>query len=331
MRRLTSPLVATAIVVGSIIVAAILVSLAPEPKAVEAPPRHPYVTTSPAIAGAGPIPIRSGGTVRPSVEMQVAPEVGGRVVWVNPAFKSGGRVESAQTLFRIEDVSHLLRLREAESLLADQRVSLLEAEQEAALARVEHELFSGSDDAAMDASPLVLRQPQLKAAQAALRRDESRVADARRRLSRTEVKAPFNAFVREESIAEGQIVAANQVVGVLFGTDSVEVLAPLTDAEAALIPDLWFLRPEERHLRQGGERVFDGVCDFLESAFGRVAVDDEPQHAAGAVDFADPRTLGAGRERLDAGDSRFHVIERLGHVDAGFHLDEYRRHARSGH
>ena len=39
----------------------------------------------------------------------------------------------------------------------------------------------------------------------------------------------------------GQFVAAGQSVGRLYADDAVEVVVPLSDADAALIPDLWML------------------------------------------------------------------------------------------
>ncbi|MYJ88799.1 MAG: efflux RND transporter periplasmic adaptor subunit, partial [Gemmatimonadetes bacterium] len=91
------------------------------------------------------------------------------------------------------------------------------------------------------ANTLALREPQLNAARAAFDRDEARLADAKLALSRTKVTAPFAGFVQEESVDVGQIVAAGQPVARIFATDAVEVVVPLSDADAALIPGLWSL------------------------------------------------------------------------------------------
>ena len=58
-------------------------------------------------------------------------------------------------------------------------------------------------------------------------------------LSRTRVRAPFDGFVREESVDVGQLVGVGQTVGRLIAAASVEVVVPLSDADAALIPGLW--------------------------------------------------------------------------------------------
>ncbi|MXW51969.1 MAG: RND transporter, partial [Gammaproteobacteria bacterium] len=100
MGRRTGYLIAAAIIVGAIALAVFLVSLAPEPERREPPSRIPYVETAAIVPGSGAIPVYGAGTVRPSAEIAVAPQVGGRVVWVDPGFRSGERVVAGQLLFR---------------------------------------------------------------------------------------------------------------------------------------------------------------------------------------------------------------------------------------
>ena len=248
---------ALAIVAGSVAVAVFLVSLAPEPERLEPPSQLPFVTTATVAAGSGPIPVFGAGTVRPSAEVNIAPQVGGRVVWVDPAFQSGGRFDAGQTLFRIEEEDYVVRLREAEATLADRQVAFLESQEEAAIARAEYERYTEQQPDSIplsEASPLALREPQLSAAQAALDRDEARVAEANLAVARTRVNAPFNGYVRDESVDVGQLVAPGQPVGRLFAADAVEVVVPLSDANAALIPGLWTRQAGEGNGGGDGER-----------------------------------------------------------------------------
>ena len=210
------------------------------------------------IAGSGPIPVFGAGTVRPSAEIDIAPQVGGSVVWVDPAFRSGGRIEAGQTMFRIEEADYVNRLKEAEAALADRQVALLQARLKEA-----------------EAGPLTLREPQLAAARAALARDEARVADANLALARTRVNAPFNGYVRDESVDVGQLVAPGQPVGRLFAADAVEVVVPLSDANAALVPGLWAIRAGDdtqgvaaRVIAEYGDTryVWDGFVDRAEAS-----------------------------------------------------------------
>ncbi|MYK28475.1 MAG: biotin/lipoyl-binding protein, partial [Gammaproteobacteria bacterium] len=245
MGRRIGYLIAAAIIVGAIALAVFLVSLAPEPERREPPSRIPYVETAAIVPGSGAIPVYGAGTVRPSAEIDIAPQVGGRVVWVDPGFRSGERVVAGQMLFRIEEADYRTRVREAEAALADRRVALLQAEEDAAIARAEYERYSSQQDAAGAASPLTLREPQLKAARAALKREEARLARANLALSRTRIEAPFDGFVREESVALGQLAVPGKPVGRLFAADAAEVVVPLSDADAALIPGLWTIEDGE--------------------------------------------------------------------------------------
>ena len=244
MSRLSSFLIAVVIIAGSVALASFLVSRAPEPERVESPPQIPYAQTGTVIAGSGAIPVYGAGTVRPGAEVDIAPQVGGKIVWVDAGFQSGGRVRAGQTIFRIEEADYLYRVQEAEANLAARRVALLEEQEQAAIARAEYERYSsrqGDAAAQTGVSPLTLREPQLDAARAGLKRAEALLADARLALSRTRVTAPFDGHVREESVDPGQIVMAGQTVGRLFASDAVEVVVPLSDRDAALIPGLWEL------------------------------------------------------------------------------------------
>lgn len=257
-------LIAAVVIVVAAGLAALLVSLAPEPERRDPPSAVPYVATATVVAGTGAIPVFGAGTVRPRAEIDISPQVGGLVVWVNPAFQSGRRVEAGATLFRIEEEDYVYRLREAEATLAAREAEFLEAFEEAAVARSEYERYAARQaDASDEASPLTLREPQLNAAKAALERDKARVAAAALALSRTQVRAPFDGFVRTETVDQGQLVRANQAVGRLFAADAVEVVVPVSDADATLVPDLWETRRDENG--QGAPvRVF---AEYGESRF----------------------------------------------------------------
>lgn len=244
MSRLSSFLIAVVIIAGSVALASFLVSRAPEPERVEPPPQIPYAQTGTVMAGSGAIPVYGAGTVRPGAEVDIAPQVGGKIVWVDAGFQSGGRVQAGQTILRIEEADYLYRVQEAEANLAARRVALLEEQEQAAIARAEYERYSsrqGDGAGQAGVSPLTLREPQLEAARAELKRAEALLADARLALSRTRVTAPFDGHVREEFADAGQIVSAGRTVGRLFASDAVEVVVPLSDNDAALIPGLWEL------------------------------------------------------------------------------------------
>ena len=300
MSRKSSILIVCAIIVLSVGLAALMHLLAPEPTRTEQPPRIPFAQTGTVTAGSGPIPVFGSGTVRPAAEVDIVPQVGGRVVWVDPGFRSGGRVRAGQPMFRIEAVHYEFRVREAEANLAASRVALLREREQASIARSQYELYSGQqgDEAPpSDTNPLTLREPQLNAARAALSRDEARLADARLALSRTRITAPFNGLVREESVDPGQVVNSGQPVGRLFAADAVEVVVPLPDGDAALIPNLWRLKAGDgspgaaaRVVARHGDAKYEweGYVDRAEAT-----LDDQSRTIDVIVRVPDPFSTGA--------------------------------------
>ena len=276
MDKRTGYLIAFVIIAASSGLAAYLVSQAPEPERRDSPTKIPFAQTSRVIAGSGAIPVYGAGTVRPGAEIDITPQVSGRVAWIDPHFQSGGRVEAGQTILRIEEEDYLYRVREAEAEFEARRVALLMAKERAAVARTEYEQYSGrqsKEEIPHQAGPLTLREPQLKAAEAALDREKARVADAKLALSRTQVRAPFDGYVRDESVAVGQFVAAGQAVGRVFAADAVEVVVPLSDISAALIPGLWGLQAGDAELQVAarviaeygeGQYAWEGYVDRAE-------------------------------------------------------------------
>jgi len=308
MSRIISLLAAGVIIAISVAIAAFLISRAPEPTRTEPPPQIPFAQTGLITAASGPIPVYGAGTVRPSAEVDIAPQVGGKVVWVDPEFRSGGRVQGGQTIFRIEEADYLYRVQVAEADLAARRVALLEEQERAELARIDYELYSarqGDAGSTSAASPLTLREPQLNAARAAVRRDEVRLAEVNLALSRTRVIAPFDGFVREESVEVGQIVSPGQTVGRLLASNAVEVVMPLSDSEAALIPGLWELeaRDGKPHIAArvvaqygNGSYAWEGYVDRAE-AF----LDEQTRTVDVIVRVPDPFSEGAATTRTAVG------------------------------
>ena len=308
MSRAIGYLVAAAILAGSIWLASYLVSRAPKPERLEPPPQIPFAQTGQVVAGSGAIPVYGAGTVRTSAEVDIAPQVSGRVTWMEPGFQSGGRIEIGQAILRIERTDFLHRVREAEVAIEARQAELSVLQEEEAFARTEFEKYSRlqleAGSPVRQLGPLALREPQIKAAQAALEGEKVRLAAAKLALSRTEVHAPLDGYVLEESLEVGQMLAAGQVVGRLSAADAVEVVVPLSDSKAALIPRLWKLRAGDSDRRIGARvtarygdasYVWRGYVDRAE-----LSLDEQTRTIDAIVRVPDPFVSG---NRVEAANS----------------------------
>ncbi|NNK47934.1 MAG: efflux RND transporter periplasmic adaptor subunit [Gemmatimonadetes bacterium] len=221
----------------------LLMVFRPRPAAQEPPRRIPLVVTAPADVRSGNLTIRGSGTVRPKSQIVLSSQVAGRVEWVSPAFASGGRFEKGDLLLRIEPADYVNRVDAASAAVAQREVEVLQWKEEQELAREEYqrlvarEGLDAPDSASL--SSLIFREPQLQAARANLRSAEAQLADARLALGRTRITAPFDGLVRAKSVDIGQYVAPGQNLGSLYDTDEVEIVVPLTDAEASLVDGIW--------------------------------------------------------------------------------------------
>jgi len=245
LSKLWTRLLVAAILLGSLGLAALMIGSRPEPPQREVPPTIPFANTEPAVAGSGAIPVHGAGTVRPRAEVSVSAELGGRVVWVNDAFQSGGRIAAGEELFRLDDTALRNRVEAERANVVMREVDLVTTEQEADAARAEYERFRSlrAGSASDEAHPLALWEPQLRAGKAALSQARAALAIAERDVGLATTRAPFDGVVRSENVAVGQYVAAGQTVGQLFAADAVEVVVSLSDADAALLPRLWELQP----------------------------------------------------------------------------------------
>ena len=308
MGRLTRLVMVVTLLAGSLSVAGYMISMRAAPERREPPPRAPFAVTEPVVAGDGAIPVLAAGTVRAHAEVDIAAEVGGRVTWVEPAFQSGGRLRAGQTIFRIDDAGYRNRVEQVRSDIAVQRVEILRIQEEARIARAQYEAFRRrrADSAPAAAGPLAFWQPQLEAAQAVLDRHDAVLADAELALSRTEIRAPFDGVVRVESLDVGQFVAAGQSVGRLYASDAVEVVVPLSEAAAALMPDLWSLRAGDADRRipvrviagyGAGRYAWQGYADRVETA-----LDEQTRTLDVIVRVPRPFTAGVRADARGGGD-----------------------------
>ena len=175
------------------------------------------------------ITFESNGLVIPAKTVRVLPQVGGRVSIQNQKLVPGGIFKKGESLLKIEDVDYRLRLSQEQAGAAQAKLNYQLEKARTFVAKKEWRLAKKIPGVSRERKELVLRKPYLDAAEAQFRAAESRVKLAELNLSRTEIRAPFNAIVQSENVEKGQNLGPQSPVATLIGTDEfwVEVSLPV--------------------------------------------------------------------------------------------------------
>lgn len=171
--------------------------------------------------------VNTQGEVRPHTEIDLTPEVSGRIVAISDSFAEGAGFEPGETLIQLDDADYKLAVARAEAGVAQAEVLLLQAKAAASIKRQQWLSLNPN----REPTPLQVNQPQVEEAEANLHSARAELADAQRDLTRTRIKLPFRGRVASRDVGVGQYVTASTPLGRVFATDRVEVRLPLTDAQ----------------------------------------------------------------------------------------------------
>ena len=179
------------------------------------------------------------GTVQAHRRLIVQPEVGGRVVQLNPGLVIGGILEQDEALLRIDPRDYQFAVDEQRASLAEAEFDLKVELGNQAVAKREWDLLKpSSGDISALSQQLALRRPHLKEKYVALQAAKSRFRKAQLDLQRTIVRTPFHALVLQESVEKGQLVNAQSSVATLVDVDEfrVQVSVPIHQLEWITFP-----------------------------------------------------------------------------------------------
>lgn len=169
--------------------------------------------------------IQAMGTVVPALDIALVPQVSGEIIERHAGFTPGGVVAKGETLVLLDarDYEHTLRQRRSDLSRARADLALEMGRQE--VARREYQLLE--DSLPEDDTGLVLREPHLQTAKAAVETARAAVDQAELALSRTRVTAPFDALVLNRNADIGSHVEPGASLGRLVGLDTYWVSAAL--------------------------------------------------------------------------------------------------------
>mgnify|MGYP001825454355 CR=1 FL=1 len=177
------------------------------------------------------------GAVRPEQEILLRPRVSGEIIAISKSFTPGGFVNAGETLLQIDPADYEAALLERQSVLhevsADLELELGRQE----LAKDDYQDLKGSISS--EYKTLVLREPQLKTAQARVEAAQAAVQRAQLDLDRTRIRAPFAAQVLTREANVGSQVSPGDTLGRLVGTDYywVEAAVPVSSIRWIELPN----------------------------------------------------------------------------------------------
>ena len=225
------------VVGGAVGIAVGLVKSRPEAPKREKPERALLVEVQPVKRVQQRIDVRAQGNVRAARQINIQPQVAGRVTAVHDDLVPGGFIKKNDLIVRVDTTDYRLTVEQQKLSVENAKAQLDQEKGRQVIAKREWELFQKNNSNASDPS-LALRKPQLRQAEVSIELAEAQLKQAKVNLGRTAVKAPFNAIVQTENIEKGQLVNAQSVIATLVGTDSYWVRAsvPLEELGRIAIP-----------------------------------------------------------------------------------------------
>lgn len=228
----------------------------------------------------GPM-IEAWGEVVAARTLVVSPEVEGTIVALSDRLTPGGLVRAGEELIRLDDREQRLAVAQSEAEIhqIEARIAIENGQQ----ARARRDLQRLPGKLTESQRQLVLREPQMAELQAELAAAEAARERAMVSLSYTVIRAPFDALVTEEKVAEGAMLSAGSAPATLVAAGKFHVVVAVPVSALDWInprsgqvlrltqPGIW----PEGSFREGTvERLTAGLSETGRMAELIVAIDD---------------------------------------------------------
>ncbi|MBN1360573.1 MAG: efflux RND transporter periplasmic adaptor subunit [Sedimentisphaerales bacterium] len=228
--------VAVLILVGAAAAYRYQIKTSPRAKRQPPPRQAKLVQVIPLEEGNCTTVVKAMGPVIPAQQVTLHPQVAGQIVELSDAIIPGGIIRAGEKIVAIDrrDYEILVQQRQADVANATKNLKIEQGNQ--AVARQEYELLG--EVVAEEDQELVLREPQLASARAALESAQAALRRAKLDLARCEITAPFNAIVREKHVDLGATVTSGSQLVTLIATDEtwVELKVPVDELKWLTIP-----------------------------------------------------------------------------------------------
>lgn len=231
--------------------------------------------------------IEATGTVQPVEDVMLSPQVSGQVIRRSPEFIPGGFVKKGAVLLQIDpsDFRNTLELRKSDLLQAKTDLNMEMGRQEVAEQDLE---LAGVDSLSPNQRSLVLRQPQLDAIKARVKAAEAAVAQSELELSRSTIRAPFDAHILSQNVTVGSQVTPGDALGRLVGSEQywVNLTVPVDKLQWLSFPKSGDEKGSTVQIRNSGWPKDIYRIGYLDKQVG--ALDDQTRLARVLVRVNDP-------------------------------------------
>ncbi len=229
MKRKLLPI---AIVGAAVVISIAMNLLKPAPVKAEAPDTAVAVKTLILQRTQAVLSVESQGTVAARTRTSLVSEVSGRVLKVSPHFVVGGTFNKGDLLLELDPTDYEVGLQRAKANLISMNAQLTFEQARAVQAEKE---WGMTGRPAEEAPLLALRKPYLEEARANVLQAEAEVKQAKLKLSRASIRAPYTGMVAAKGVDIGQYVAVGAPLGETFAIDFAEVRLPLTKRDLSMM------------------------------------------------------------------------------------------------
>lgn len=177
------------------------------------------------------VQLDSYGTVRPRIQSLLISQASGQINYLSENFREGGFFEQGEVLLRLDNRDQQANVQIAQANLLDANRNLAEEQARAEQAMINWQRLGNTQQP----NDLVLRKPQLDAAQAKRLSAQAQLTKEQLNLERTEIIAPYTGRVLQQHVDLGQVISNNNQLAVIFSSDSVEVRLPIKNQDLSLI------------------------------------------------------------------------------------------------
>jgi RND family efflux transporter MFP subunit len=182
------------------------------------------IEVAPVMVGDHAVQLPSQGMIRSRTSSTLAAQVAGNITAISEQLRRGGTFNKGDWLLSIDDRDYVAAVRLAEANLQNAEVGIMEEKARADQAIRDWDRLGDGKEA----NDLVLRKPQLAAAQSSLQAMQAQLSKAQLDLERTQVTAPYGGRVVMQSADIGDYVTPGKLLADLVGTDTLEVDLPIS-------------------------------------------------------------------------------------------------------